>query len=153
MKITLIIVIIFQLPNLTMAQKIYKQVEVSYIRNRDTINNFNLYFIINDSLNPITIKNGYALLNEKHLSENKTIYFTYKKEKLSLSGFDFSIAPFIHIYYDSRIINNPVHKKFGGYVKLKYLFRKRYLYYDGLGYANIITIKHKHKKGYPIKEF
>ena len=35
--------------------------------------------------------------------------------------------------------SNKVDKKFGGYLKLKNLFQKKYLIEDGLGYITITT--------------
>ena len=63
----------------------------------------------------------------------------YKNDTVRIINFNYKDALYLHIYYDRSILNNKVNKKFGGYVKLKSLLKKKYLIDDGLGYVTITT--------------
>ncbi len=96
------------------------------------------YYLLKDNkLFSLRYHNGVISFPDALLPKLFNILVSYKMHSFFISNIRINDVYYLNTYYDNRLFNNTVNKKFGGYLKFKYLFRKRYLIDDGSGYVTI----------------
>ena len=95
------------------------------------------YLFMKNSLYLLPFQNGVISIPDTLSSKLIDLIVSYKKHSFFVTNFNYSESYYLHTYFDARFFNNGVNKKYGGYSKLKFLFKKRYLIDDGSGYVTI----------------
>jgi hypothetical protein len=95
------------------------------------------YLLIKDNLYLLSSQHGMICFPDTLSTKFISLLVSYNKHEFFITNYNYKEAYYLHTYFDNRLFNNDVNKKFGGYSKLKFLFKKRYLIDDGSGYVTI----------------
>lgn len=144
MKIILTLLLFLFNGKLSFAQSNHFEKEVVYFRKGITLTPDHFYLLKGDSAFLLNFKNGRIVFPDTITTKYIDLILVYKNEKIGIPMYEFKESKFLHIYFDNRLCNNRVAKKFEEYSKKKYLFKKRYLIDSGLHYF-LITKKIKKK--------
>ena len=134
MKIILILLFLVSCSKVLIAQEKYIEKEVIYFRNGLTLKPTHFYLVNGDSAFLLKYKNGYIFFPDSITGKYVDLLLIFNGEKIGIPMFEYKESKYLHVYYDCRLFNNRVTKKFDEYSKRKYLFKKRYLTDSGLHY-------------------
>lgn len=126
------------------AQTNHFEMEVVYFRKGLTIKPTHIYLAKVDSAFLLNFQNGHIVFPDTITTKYVDLILVYKNENIAIPMFEYKEAKYLHIYFDNRLFNNPVTKKFPEYSKRKYLFKRRYLIDCGLHYFLIAKKIKKH---------
>ena len=115
-------------------------IEASFFRNGLEINTVQYYLIKGDSAFLLKCENKKIVIIDTLSSQFVNLLMVCKNDIVRVTDFNFREALYLKIYFDNSIFNNRVNKRFGGYLKIKNIFRRRYLIDDGLGYVTITPL-------------
>lgn len=124
-----------------------KKIEASFTYKGKKAEGVKYYLVDKDKAYLLSYKESKIEIPDTISTKSINILVVHKKNQFHVPDFKYKEAYYLKTYFDNRLINNRVNKEFGGYSKLKYLFRCRYLIEDGLGYVTIVL---KNKKIYEL---
>lgn len=142
--------ILFYLFFIFLCLKGYSQetkIEASFTYKGKKVEGVKYYLVDKDKAYLLSYKENKIEIPDTISTESINVLVVYKKNQFHVPNFKSKEAYYLKTYFDNRLINNRVNREFGGYSKLKYLFRRRYLIEDGLGYVTIVL---KNKKKYEL---
>lgn len=121
--------------------------EIVFFRKNLILKPTNVYLVKGDNAVLLNVKEGKIIFPDTITGKYIDLLVIYKNDKIGIPMFEYKESKYLHIYFDNRLCNNSVTKKFQEYSKRKYLFRKRYLIDSGLHY---IIISKKLKKRFQL---
>jgi len=119
------------------------KIKASFIHNGKIVKNVSYYLIQNDSIYKQEYKDGKIILKNP-LSNNNNLIAVYKKYKILIPNLRISEIMYLKVYYDNRIINNLIRKKFRE-PYFRFFFRKHYIIDLGLDDV-FVVFNYKNKK-------
>ncbi len=119
------------------AQTSHSQKEAAFQVNGKSVEGVKYYLLVKDNLYLLPYQHNMICFPDTLSSKSINLVVSYDKHNFFVMNYNCKKAYYLHTYFDNSLFNNGVNKKFGGYSKLKFIFRKRYLIDDGSGYVTI----------------